>query len=194
MPGEIRGPADDFAGELYLTTADGKGARKRLTEGGGFRSPIFAPDDEHLLALWHGQLVRVATGRGVVEPEPLLDLPGVTRLAGLSEADPGVLVLHNAGGHRRPVLVCLDSLRLAELPDDREQVNDLLHRLRSAERRYGETVLVTKKHADGKGSDVEVRRSERAAIDVSRCGGDSCGQDASSRDGRRVVFVRTSRP
>ena len=97
-------------------------------------------------------------------------------------------------GHRRPVLVCLDSLRLAQLPEDREPINDLLNRLRSAERRYGETVLVTKTHSNGKGSDVGVRRSERAAIDVSRCRGDFCGQGALSRDGRRVVFVRTSPP
>ncbi len=195
MPGEIRGPADNFAGDLYFTNANGQGTRNRLTDVGGFRSPIFAPDDKHVLALWRGQLVQVATGGGIVEPEHLRDLPGVTRLVGLSEKDRNVLVvLHNEDGHQRPALVCLDSRRLTELPADRESINGLLNRLRSAERRYGETVLLTKKHAGGKGSDVQVRSSEQAAIEVSRCGGEFCGQGALSGDGEWVVYVRTSRP
>jgi hypothetical protein len=192
VPRDVRGKIDDFEGDLYLTTADGKTARRRLTEGGGFRSPVFAPDDEHVLALWHGQLMRVATDRSVVVPEPLLDLPGVTWLGGLSEIDPNVLVvLRDKRGHRGPAVVCLDSLRLAELPSERREINDLLRRLRSAARLYGHTVVVTQAHPDAKGSDVRVELPDQEAIDVSRCGGDFCGQGALSVDGRRVVFVRS---
>ncbi len=180
------------AGDLYRVPAGG-GARIRVTEGGGYRSPILAPDDEHVLALWRGRLVRVATDRGVVTgPEWLMDLPDAVRLAGLSEADPDLLVvLLEKAGRRYPAVVCLGSRRLADFAGAKKDLGKLLKRLRGTERHYGDVVVTSVKNAAG-GRDVALRTgAEKVA--VSKCGGDTCTQGALSGDRRRVVFVRAPR-
>ena len=182
------------AGDLYRTLADGSGARIRVTDGGGYRSPIFASDDRHALALQQGQLVRVALDRGVVtRPDFLMDLPDVVRLAGFSEDDSDLLVvLRDKQGHRQAAMVCLESRRLAELVvGGKEELTRLLKRLRSAERHYGDTVLASAENAKG-GRDVTLRTGNRT-VAVSQCEGDVCTQGALSGDRRQVVFVRTLR-
>ncbi len=197
-----KGPADPPPpGDLYSNTADGSPARARVTEGGGYRSPVFASDDQQLLALRHDALVLVRTDRGVVtDPEWLMDLPDAVRLAGLSEDDPNLLlVLLEEDGDRRPAVVCLEGRRLARLDANAGQKKDigkLLKRLRSAERHYrdGDVVVASEKNGEG-GRDVVVRsktgKAGATSADVSKCGRDVCTQGALSRDLKRVVFVRT---
>lgn len=191
--GTLRGPEETIEGDLYVTRADGSIGRQRLTEAGGYRSPVFHPDKESVLALRGASLVQIPLNEGIQEGRLLMDLPGAQRLAGFTVGNSKVLVaLVKEGNTTKPVLICLDSMKRVDIPDDQathNDVNSLLGSLRSSMRRYDSTT-VESKESDKGGRSVFVRKDGGEPIDVGRCEKDVCGQAALSKDGSKVVFVR----
>jgi hypothetical protein len=63
---DTRGGDHIESGDVWLQPIDG-GALRRLTSEGGYTSPVFAPDDQYVLALREGQLWKIPTGGGKPE-------------------------------------------------------------------------------------------------------------------------------
>jgi hypothetical protein len=201
MPSTSKGlrPEETAGGDLWVATADGA-SRLRLTRDGGYQSPIFDAEGGAVLALHEGKLVRVSTA-GFLDPEPLFAVPEVVRLIGVDREAPGQVVVLTRTAEGATGLGLLD----LKDPRDRQvhslgtgataaEVKDAVAKLARWDRTWqvGEPprgVSLTVRAA-GRGSDVLCQSDGAAAVDVSRCAGDRCGQPALSADGRKVVFVR----
>ena len=202
MPSTKGLPGEAAGGDLWVATADGA-SRLRLTRDGGYQSPIFDAEGGAVLALREGKLVRVSTA-GFLDPEPLFAVPGVVRLVGVDREAPGQVVVLTRTAEGATDVGLLDladrqvhSLGTGAKPaevDEFDEVKDAVAKLAHWDRTWqvGEPprgVSLTVRAA-GRGSDVLCQEGGAAAVDVSRCAGDRCGQPALSADGRKVVFVR----
>jgi len=197
MPSTSKGlPGEAAGGDLWVATADGA-SRLRLTRDGGYQSPVFDPDGGAVLALHQGTLVRVSTA-GFLDPEPLFAVPGVVRLIGIDREAPGqvVVLTRTAEGAIDLGLLDLADRQVHSLGTGGKaaEVQDAIAKLARWDRIWevGEPphLVSLKVHTGGKGSDVLCQGDGAAAVDVSHCAGDRCGQPALSADGRKVVYVR----
>lgn len=198
-PSTSKGPGEaPDNGDVWLGLASGL-SRQRLTRSGGFSSPIFEPDGAGILALRSQELVRISAN-GDTEPQKLFDAPGVIRLIGFLLSSPRqVLVLtRGANGKDTPGLLDLDSRKVEPLPGPAAETARLVR----WDRRYNmpgwsaylEVTVRLERGAQRQPSWTDVYlqpEKSAAAVNVSRCNGDRCGQPALSPDGRQVVFIRS---
>jgi hypothetical protein len=191
-------PAQPAGGDLWTAILDGRN-RLRLTRDGGYQSPVFSPDGKTVLALREGKLMRVSTA-GVLDPEPLFDLPGVIRLVACDRESPSkvVVLTRAAAGTLDLGLVDLEDRQVhplrPEIPEAeyREALALVTRSDRAWQLAEPAGVITLEVRPAGQGSDVFCLRKALAPLDVSRCGGDRCDQPSLSADGHNVVFVRTT--
>ncbi len=189
------GGDEPASGDIWVASLAER-TRLRLTRDGGYRSPVFAPGDQGVLALKQGTLVTMPTGGG--EARPGHALKGASKLVGFSPERPGeVLVVFETDGAPWLGFVALASGQVTRLPHDRasREHRSLIAHVMDWERVYGDTTLYVKAESkQGLTGPVEwtdvylKRRSE--PVNVSRCDGVNCGQPSLSHDGRRVAFVK----
>lgn len=199
-PGTLKGPGEEVtSGALWVTDLASNRAHP-VTNQGRYRSPVFVPGNNAILALNGTDLVRFTAGSG--EMKTLHPVAGVTKLVGCSSEDPDkVLVLEpgGAGGHPRIGLLSVRSGSVAPLAYDSRSSADLqmVENLEGWTRKYaGKEVYVrrqTKQALSGivEWSDVFLKTNGKEPIDVSQCGGSNCGQPSLSADGRLLVFVKS---
>jgi hypothetical protein len=199
-PGTLKGPGDEVtSGVLWVTDLSSNRAHA-VTHQGRYRSPVFVPGSNAILALDGSNLVRFSAGSG--EMRNLYPVAGVTKLVGSSSDDPDkVLVLESgvAGGHPRIGLLSLRTGSIAPLAYDSGSSADLqmVENLEGWTRRYaGKEVYVrrqTKQALSGvvEWSDVFLKADGQEPMNVSQCGGSNCGQPSLSADGRLLVFVKS---
>jgi hypothetical protein len=196
MPSTGKGvPGDLAGGDLWMADLDG-GSRLRLTRDGGYQSPVFSSDGHAVLALREGKLVRVSTS-GLRDPEPLFEAPGVIRLVGSDREEPErIFVLTRTAEGLDLGLLDLAHGKVRSLRPEAPtaEYRDTVARLARREQTWqiGSRMVSLEVRPADLGSDVFYL--DGAAVDVSRCNGDLCGQPALSADGRKVIFVRVPTP
>ena len=197
-PSQLRNPSGAPVGDIWAADVTA-GTRRALTEGGGYRSPVFSPDGSSLYALRDDVLVQLADGQVTMG----VSIPGVLKLVGFDAAAPGELVVlldgRDAVGTLLAVVTPHDR-RIAPLAVDMNEAAErqMITYIRGDERVYQDARLFTRTETKAgairpiEWTEVYLQRGAAAAVNVSRCDGANCSQPAMSPDGARVAWVRTS--
>lgn len=198
-PSTLKGPGDEVTRGTVWIADLASGRTRKMTSSGGFRSPVFVPKENDILALKGSNAVRVRLADG--EVTNLFAVTGVAKLVGFSEddADKVLVVSRDSSGHPGVAFLSISSGRLEALVYDAASSDDrhMVEHLSGWSRQYGETVVYvdqqTKSGLAGTLSwaDVFLKQGGGAARDVSNCDGTNCGQPSLSADGKLVVFVKS---
>ncbi len=195
-PSQLRGPGDEVeAGSIWIANLDRQTAGA-VTPDGGYRSPIFSPADERLVALKGDAVVRFRAEGGT--PVAVQKALGVVKLVGFDGRSPDDIVVLLEGGRSPLGVLSLKTGKVVPLPYDAGSPGQqrMLAQIRGQERVYGPTrVYVKTESKQGlsrvlEWTDVYVRRGDSPPRNVSGCDGVRCDQPALSPDGRRVAFVK----
>lgn len=204
-PGTLKGPGDEVTtGELWLADLEDRTTR-RLTSSAGYRSPIFLPESNDVLALRGTDVVRISKADGketkLHSSDGILKLVGANSPAGDRSKDTGtVLILMRGRPGERPrvALLTIATGAVNAVPYDPTSPQDLqmLENLEGWSRTYGDRrVYVDRQSKDAfsgtvEWSDVFLVVGKQQPVDVSQCDGLNCGQPSLSTDGHLLVFVK----
>jgi hypothetical protein len=199
-PSQQKAPGEEIeaGGEIWISNVKA-GTLHRLSHENGFRSPIFSPKDQSVLAVKADVLWRVSLQTG--DASKMHQVAGLTKLVGIDRQDSDkVLVLIKRGSTTVPALMLLATGAITEISYDANSPNDrrLLNHLKGWERVYGDITVYpraqTRESQTGtvEWQDVFLKRDDAAPINVSQCDGATCGQPSLSGDGTKVVFIRTN--
>jgi len=199
-PSAQKGPGDELeSGDVWIASP-AQGTRLRLTREGGYRSPVFGPGDQSILALRQSALVTIPLGGGGGTALHALARP--SKLVGFSPERPQeVLALfEDADGAAWLGFVALASGQVTPLAHDRSsrEHRAMIAHAKDWERVYGGTSVYVKAESKQglagavEWTDVYLKRGTDP-VNLSRCDGVSCGQPSLSRDGSQVVFVKAAR-
>lgn len=188
-PSAQRGEEAKFSGDIWVAELD-EGVRSRLTQEGGYCSPVFMPGDKGILTLKGDDLQFIPLSGG--EPEKRATLPGVIKIVGFHKQDKDKLLLlfKDNSGTSVGILSLKDS-KVSYLPYDKED-ESMLNHLRRWERVYGDTTVEVKPDdvQQGKWTNVYIKRGNDSPQNVSKCKGTNCGQPSLSSDGNKVVYIK----
>jgi hypothetical protein len=199
-PDTLKGPGDEVvSGQLWLAELDSKSTHA-VSAGGGYRSPIFAPGSNDILALRGTDVWRFASGSA--EAKKLSSVSAINKLVASSADDPEkvlILLEDGAGGHRGVGLLSISTGKVTPVPYDSASSRDLqmVENLQDWTRTYGDKQTYvrrqTKQALSGpiEWTDVYFKVGSQAPVDISQCNGVNCGQPSMSADGRLLVFVKT---
>lgn len=198
-PSTLKGPGDEVvAGQIWLASPD-FGQPRQLTVKGGYRSPVFIPVTNDILALAGTDVVRVPHAGG--NARRLFKLDGAAKLVGFSLDDPdAVLVLSQDGSGNRSVgMLSLSSGILAPLVYNPAAGRDLqmIEHLQSWNRVYGDRSVYLERQSKEtlsgtvEWSDVLLKAGSQSPVNVSQCDEVNCGQPSVSADGTLVVFIKS---
>lgn len=199
-PSQQKAPSEEIeaGGEIWISNVKA-GTLQRLGHENGFRSPIFGPNDEAVLAVKDGALWRVSLQTGTATK--VRQVVGLTKVVGIDRHDSDkILVLIKRGSTTSLALLSLATGAITEISYDANSPNDrkLLNHLKGWERVYGDIIVYpraqTRESVTGtvEWQDVFLKRDDAAPINVSSCDGANCGQPSLSGDGTKVVFIRTN--
>lgn len=195
-PSPLRNPEEVEAGDIWLANV-AQNTHVPLTRDGGYRSPVFAPGDAHILALQGETLVRLPKTRET--PERLYTVKGMTKIVRFDQTDQDkALILLKEGGETLVGLLSLASGQTALLPYERTSKRDqsMVAHLQGWERIYGDTTLYVQRETTLgmvgtiEWTDVYLKRGETPPQNLSKCDGINCGQPSLSHDGGQVVYIR----
>jgi hypothetical protein len=199
-PSQQKAPSEEMeaGGEIWISNVKA-GTLQKVSQENGFRSPIFGPNDEAVLAVKDGFIWQVSLQTGAASK--LHEVAGLTKVVGINRDDANkILVLIKRGPTTAPSLLSLTTGAIAEISYDANSPNDrkLLNHLKGWERVYGDTMVYpraqTRESVTGtvEWQDVFLKKDDAAPVNVSRCEGANCGQPSLSGDGSKVVFIRTN--
>jgi hypothetical protein len=198
-PGTLKGPGDEVrSGALWVADL-GSHTTHAVALGEGYRSPVFLPQSNDILALSGSDVVRISPSG---ETKKLYSIAGITKLVAGSTGNPDtvlILLTDNAGGRPRVGLLSVSTGKVTPLAYDPNSSADLqmVENLEGWTRSYsGQQVYVerqTKQALSGtvERSDVFLKASGQDAVNVSRCDGANCGQPSLSADGQLLLFVKS---
>jgi len=199
-PSQQKAPSEEIEadGEIWISNVK-TGTLQRLGHENGFRSPIFGPNDEAVLAVKGGALWRVSLQTGAASK--IYQVAGLTKVVGIDRQDSDkALVLIKRGSTTAPALLSFATGAITEISYDANSPNDrkLMNHLKGWERVYGDVMVYpkaqTRETVSGtvEWQDVCLKRDDAVPINVSRCDGANCGQPSLSGDATKVVFIRTN--
>lgn len=197
-PGTLKGPGDEVVkGDLWV--ADLNLGSTHLLAKGSYRSPVFMPGSNDVLALNGADVMRFS---GSGDGKKISSIAGITKLVGFASNDPdNVLLLRSGGpeGHPQVATLSISMGQITPVEYDPASSADLqmVENLEGWTRIYGDRQLSvrrqTKQALSGttESSDVFLKSDGQQLVDVSRCNGANCGQPSLSADGRLVIFVKS---
>ena len=199
-PGSLKAPGDVKNGDIWVVDLASQ-ARRPITQGGRYRSPIFAPAKNDIFALSGHELFQISDGSG--EIKKLFSIADISKLVAVSGSDPdSVLILQSptTGQHAQVGLLSISTGKVTPLPYDPASSADLqmMENLEGWTRTYGDKQVFvrrqTKQALSGtvEWSDIFIQTAGATPIDVSMCNGVNCGQPSMSADGRLLVFVKSA--
>jgi hypothetical protein len=201
-PSTLKGPGDEVVrGEVWIADRT-SGTTRAVTADDSYRSPVFIPGQNAILAMQEDNVVRIALGG---QPDTVLSShKDIAKLIGVGLEDPDkVLVLFrgSAGEHPRVGSLSLSTGHLQAIPYDPKSPQDLqmLESLQGWSRTYGKEYVYiqrqTKEAMSGtiEWTDVFLSSSSSAPVNLSSCNGQYCGQPSLSQDTHLLAFVK-SRP
>ncbi len=199
--GTLKGPGDEVtSGGLWVADLRSGGTRA-LTSVGGYRSPVFLPGANDVLALRGSDVMQVPLAGG--DGKKLYSVASVTKLVGAGADDPGkilILLQGGPGGHPLVGLLTVSTAAVTLLPYDpaSSQQLQIVEGLQGSARTYGDQHVYVEKQTKQAMSgtvewlDVFHRVGDAKPVDVSQCDGTNCGQPSLSKDGRLLVFVKAT--
>jgi len=197
-PSTQKGPGDnDSIGEVWVVDLS-LNRQVKVTQVGGYHSPIFAAGDQAILALQGNELVQIPIAGG--EARKLFTLKGVAKLVGISRDDQSkVLVLSNEKNKISVKFLSLTTGKMTVVPFDEKSKDDrrTIAHLRGWERVYGDSkVYVRSETKSGlagpiEWTDVYLKQPASEPINVTRCDGTNCSQPALSQNKRFVAYIKT---
>jgi hypothetical protein len=195
-PGSLRSPNGEIDGDIWIVTATPNRVSRPITNRGNYRSPVFEPNGQFLLALQGSTLVRVGIMSG--EATQIRSVEAVEKLIGFSRDDSDQLLIIANGS---PRLLSLANGQQVLIPYNENLRDDLamLNHLRGWARDYGGALVYVKterKPALGgeiEWTDVYWKRSSASPVNLSECDGVRCGQPSLSPDGKHVTYIRATR-
>jgi hypothetical protein len=199
-PSSLKGGGDEPAsGQVWIAELS-TGERRKLTAAAGYRSPIFYPNGQDILAVQGDNAVRILASGAVTSQARV---PGVVKLVGFNVDAPEEVLLLQASPQAAavPARLSLRDGSVTPIPYDPQSNRDrqMIEHLRDWQRVYGNSSIYIKR---------ESRETRIGTIDVtnvfwkipsadpqnvSGCEAVSCGQPALSADGKRAVFVMAVR-
>ena len=198
-PHAVKASGEGLRGRIFVVSRADETLSK-LTDDGGYSSPVFSPDGKSILALKGNRVVEITIAGGGVKVRHTGD--GIVKLVGFDHQNPDKLLIL-LESKDRPLSVGLLSPASGEvetIPYDRGSAKDRLgvSYLGGWDSEHDGIKVYVKEHTkDGlageeKWTDVHLKEGSKA--DVNLCNGDgvSCGHPSLSRDGQRVVFVRAA--
>ena len=196
-PSTLKGPEQGASGEIWVADLGSQRTRE-LTADGEYRSPVFTPGRNTVLALKGTDIVRLRFSGGA--PQRIYSIKGISKLVGFNRDDPDQLLVVSDDALARPSVgwLSVKTGQIAPIPYDSSSSEDrrMLEHLRGWDRVYGDTSVyvrtVTGQSFSGKAEwkDVFLKGGNGKPINVSRCEHADCGQPSLSADGRLVVFVK----
>jgi hypothetical protein len=197
-PGTLKSPADEKSGALWVVDL-GSNTTRAITSTGGYRSPVFLPGSNDILALSGNDVVRISPSGSA---NKLYSITGITKLvAGSTDKPDAVLILltENAGGHSRVGFLSVSTGKVTPLAFDPNLGADLqmVENLEGWTRTYGDKQIYvqrqTKQAFSGpvEWSDVFLKAAGQDPVNVSRCTSADCGQPSLSSDGQLLIFVKS---
>jgi hypothetical protein len=201
-PASLRGEDRVACGDVWWTTAGQDPVAHRLTNGGGYCSPVFDSSGQNILALKSGKLYRIPLdGKPSIE---LQSLGGVTKLVGINRDDPDELLVVGRDAEHLPfaAIVSVKTGSINRVPYDPNSSEDkvMLAHLSGWERVYGNTRVYTEAtETEGPGgittkfTDVYLKHGSDEPINLTSGNNVSSSQPSLSPDGQRVVFIRSQR-
>jgi hypothetical protein len=198
-PSTLKGSCQAIdSGVIYIAQTKNR-FKERLTGEGGWRSPIFAPDDKSILAMQGDKLISISlNNKG---KKTLYTVPDLLKLIGFSKSDPDSLLVlkEDKEGRVGTALFSLQNGDIIPLPFDRKSRDNrrLLIHLKSWDRDYGETKVSVKCEAEQgmlanrQWSDVYISLGSRSLLNISNCEASDCGQPSLSHDGQQLVFINS---
>ncbi|MGH8469515.1 MAG: hypothetical protein ACREVY_11215 [Gammaproteobacteria bacterium] len=194
-PNELRGAGDAIkAGEIIIVDVATK-KQTRLVTRPAYRSPIFFPDDQSILAIQGDAIVSIPIGGEAAGIRQRRIVRGIVKLIGFSGPSPDrVLSLRQESGKIVVELLDLGAGEGTTLPYNPKSSRDrnMLTHLQGWDRVYEDTTLFVKieKNAWAWWHNVYLQKKGRTPENLSRCEEVSCGQPALSHDKTRVAFVK----
>jgi hypothetical protein len=197
-PNTLKGADDEMlAGQVWVADL-ASGERHKITSDGGYRSPLYFPDGNDILAVQGTYAVRISSNGK--KPAKLFVIAGITKLVGFSLDNPDeVLILkEDDAGHTLPARLSVGSGGITPLPYDPQSSRDrqMLEHLQDWQRSYGDiTVYVKRESREALSgtkdvSNVFLKAPGRDPQNVSGCDAGNCVQPSLSPDGKRVLFIK----
>jgi hypothetical protein len=198
-PNTLKGADDELtSGQIWVSDL-AAGTVRKITPQEGYRSPVYMPDGNGILAVRGADVVRVSSIDG--RAEKVGNVTGISKLVGFSlDAPDDLLVLkEDNAGHTSPWRFSVKSGAATPLPYDPQSSRDLqmLEHLKDWQRDYGGTIVYVKRESRETLSgvveieNVFVKSASRDPVNVSRCDLTNCGQPSLSPDGNRVLFIKS---
>ena len=182
---KVKGPKTGAGGDIWVWSSS-REVRQRLTFEGKYTSPVFADNDEIVVALKATRVESVSVHGGATRL--LAEVPGVVRLLGARrDMRQQVLLLRENA----------DGLNLAWLEIESGVIEPIvvsgdLEPLRTSLWDFKAHTLSLTGGAPGQGTDVQLTvKGENATRNVTECGPARCTEPALSADRQSVAYVRS---
>ena len=188
-PSALKGPGDALqAGDVWIATLSTK-ARQRLTQEGGYRSPVFEPSRENILALKGEMLVQVPLSGA--DSTPLFSINGIVKLVGFRQDNPNLLLIltKDAQNQLSVGFLSLQSQQL-DIVSAQELTSVQLQHLQGWERVYGDVILKQERSGSTQRTDIFLKRGEADPENINQCDKDNCSQPSLSPNGNQVTFIK----
>lgn len=198
-PATLKGPGDEVvSGEVWLVNL-GSGKKQDLTPDARYRSPVFVPGSENILALRGKDIVQISPSGGA--PKTLHSIEGIEKLVGFSQddADQVLILLTIKTGTWTVGMLSRSTGKLDTLPYDSGSTEDrqMLEHLRNWDRTYGDKTVYVKRQSKQslsgpvEWSDVFLKQGSNPPVNISACDEVNCGQPSLSSNAKFLVFVKS---